>query len=114
MSDSDSQKPRVEMVDPQTARRWLERGDAVLVDVREPHEFAMEHIHDATLVPLSSFNTADLPDHDGKRLLLLCASGVRCGIASEMLIRAGYKELYRVAGGLMGWKASGGSVVQGN
>ena len=113
MSESDKQ-PSVEMIDPQTARRWLERGEAVLVDVREPHEFAAEHIQDATLVPLSAFNTDDLPDHDGKRLLLLCASGVRCGMASEMLIRAGFKELYRVAGGLMGWKASGGPVVHGD
>lgn len=114
MSKSDADGPRIEMVDPQTARRWIERGDAVLVDVREAHEFAMEHVDRATSVPLSSLDPAKLPDHTDKRLILMCASGVRCGVASEMLVRAGYSELYRVAGGIMGWKASGGTVVQGS
>ena len=113
MSEGGSHKPRVEMVDPQTARRWIERGEAVLVDVREPHEFAMERIHGATLVPLSAFDPRSIPESKGKRLLLMCASGIRCGMASELLARAGYAELYRLAGGIMGWKAAGGPVVLG-
>jgi rhodanese-related sulfurtransferase len=111
MSNGDSRKPRIEMVDPQTARRWMERGEALLIDVREPHEFAMERIQGATLVPLSSFDPSNVPNADGKRLLLMCASGIRCGMASEILARAGHGELYRLAGGLMGWKAAGGPVV---
>jgi rhodanese-related sulfurtransferase len=43
----------------------------------------------------------------------MCASGIRCGMASELLARAGFPELYRLAGGIMGWKAAGGPVVQG-
>jgi rhodanese-related sulfurtransferase len=113
MSNGDSRKPRVEMVDPQTARRWIEHGEVVLIDVREPHEYALERIQGATLVPLSSFDPHSIPDAGGKRLLLMCASGIRCGMASELLVRAGYDELYRLAGGLMGWKAAGGPVVQG-
>lgn len=114
MANDDAEKPRVEMVDPQTARQWLERGEAVLVDVRERHEYTAEHIQGATLVPLSAFDPAALQNPTGKRVLLMCASGVRCGVASEMLIRAGHKELYRLSGGLMGWKASGGRVVAGD
>jgi len=106
-------KPKIEMVDPQTARNWIERGEVVLVDVREPHEFAMERIDGATLVPLSSFNPNAVPNPDGKRLLLMCASGVRCGMASELMIRAGCGDIYRLAGGIMGWKAAGGPVIQG-
>jgi len=113
MSGDKSQPTRIEMVDPQTARRWIERGEAVLVDVREPHEYAMERIHGATLVPLSAFDPRSVPNTDGKRLLLMCASGVRCGMASELLARSGYPEIYRLAGGIMGWKAAGGPVVHG-
>ena len=113
MSESESQKPRVEMVDPQTAQRWIGRGEAVVVDVREPHEYAMEHIDGAALVPLSAFDPAKIPNRDGKRLLLICASGVRCGVASEMLVCAGSTELYRIAGGIMGWTAAGGRLTQG-
>ncbi len=113
MSDDKSQKPRIEMVDPQTARVWIERGEAVLVDVREPHEYALERIQGATLVPLSAFDPRSIPSAEGKRLLLMCASGVRCGMASELLARSGYPEIYRLAGGIMGWKAAGGPVVHG-
>lgn len=114
MSDNEPQQPRVEMVDPQTARHWIDRGDAVLIDVREPHEYAMEHIQGATLIPLSAFDPNNIPDHTDKRLLLMCASGVRCGVASEMLKRAGFTEMFRLAGGIMGWKAAGGPVVHGD
>jgi len=114
MSDDESQKPRIEMVDPQTARRWMELGEAVVVDVREPHEFSLEHVRGATLIPLSAFDPRSVPSADGKRLLLMCASGVRCGMASELLVRSGYKEIYRLAGGIMGWKAAGGPVVHGS
>lgn len=114
MSDDKRGAPKIEMVDPQTARRWIERGEAVIVDVREPHEFALERIQGATLVPLSAFDPRTIPDAAGKRLLLMCASGVRCGMASELLARTGYPEIYRLAGGLMGWKAAGGPVVHGD
>jgi rhodanese-related sulfurtransferase len=106
-------QPRVEMVDPHTAQRWIERNEAVLIDVREPQEFAMEHIAGAESNPLSAFDSARLPANSDKRMLLMCASGIRCGIASQVLLRAGHTSLYRMAGGLMGWKASGGAVVQG-
>jgi rhodanese-related sulfurtransferase len=113
MSDDKSQQPRIEMVDPQTARVWIERGEAVLVDVREPHEFALERIQGAILVPLSAFDPRSIPSAEGKRLLLMCASGVRCGMASELLARTGYPKIYRLAGGIMGWKAAGGPVEHG-
>lgn len=113
MSESGSQSPKIEMIDPQTARRWIERGDVVLVDVREPHEFALERIEGATLLPLSAFDPRAIPEAEGKRLILMCASGVRCGMASELLVRSGWTQVYRLAGGLMGWKAAGGPVVHG-
>ena len=114
MSDDKSHAPRIEMVDPQTARNWIERGEAIVIDVREPHEFALERIQGATLVPLSAFDPRKIPNAEGKRLLLMCASGVRCGMASELLVRSGFPEIYRMAGGIMGWKAAGGPVIHAN
>lgn len=111
MSGEESRPPKVEMVDPQTARQWIERGEAVVVDVREPHEFALERIDGATPMPLSAFDPRRIPETAGKRLLLMCASGIRCGMASEILVRAGYGDVYRLAGGITGWKAAGGRVV---
>jgi len=111
--DNQLAEPRIEMVDPHTAQRWIERGEAMLVDVREPQEFAMEHIAGAESVPLSAFDPARLPAAPDKRMLLMCASGVRCGMAALVLLRAGHTNVYRMAGGLMAWKSSGGAVVRG-
>jgi rhodanese-related sulfurtransferase len=34
-----------------TLKMWLERGEALLIDVREPSKYAPEHIRDAQLLP---------------------------------------------------------------
>lgn len=103
---------RVTMVDPKTARAWVEAGEAVVVDVREPHEYAAAHLAGATLVPLSAFDPSAIPPHEGKKLLLHCAVGVRCGVAADVLARVGgFPELYRLAGGLKAWIEDGGPVI---
>ena len=37
-------KSRIEQVDPDAAREELARGDAVLIDTREPHEWDQAHL----------------------------------------------------------------------
>lgn len=56
----------------------LADGSILLVDVREPHEFAAGRIPGSMSRPLSQFDPADLPNVPGKRLVLSCAAGVRC------------------------------------
>ena len=43
-------------VEATTLKMWLEQGEALLIDVREPLEYAAEHIPDAQLLPLSTFD----------------------------------------------------------
>ena len=45
-------------VEATTLKVWLERGEALLIDVREPSKYAPEHIRDAQLLPLSTFDPA--------------------------------------------------------
>ena len=47
-------KSRIAQVDPQSANEEIERGDAVLIDTREPHEWDVGHLHGASLVPPAS------------------------------------------------------------
>ena len=44
---------QVTMVDIDTARAWIDQGKAVVVDVREQHEYDAGHIKGAILLPLS-------------------------------------------------------------
>lgn len=52
-------------------------GEALVVDVREPGEFAGGHIPGAINLPLSRFDPAQLPLDKGKQIVLNCAAGMR-------------------------------------
>jgi rhodanese-related sulfurtransferase len=104
---------QVTMIDVPTARQWIEAGEAVVVDVRERHEYAAGHIKGAHLRPLSTWDPDELPEvPPGKRLLLQCRSANRCGMAAQNLIDNGYQgPINRLAGGLLAWVAAGAPVV---
>ncbi len=106
---------QVKMVDVDTALDWIKADKAVVVDVRERHEYEAEHIEGAHLLPLSEFDPADLPSVPaGKRLIVHCRSANRCGIAAARLVESGYKgEINRLDGGMLAWVAAGAPVVSG-
>lgn len=105
----DNNKPRIQIETPETIMMWLERGEAILIDVREEHEYHAEHIPGSVLIPLSRFDPSDFPDTTGKKLVLHCRSGQRCGIASGILAAAGFsQDLFRMEGGILNWVQKGG------
>ena len=85
----------------------LAAGRIVLVDVREPNETAVERIPGATLLPLSRFDPAALPDPAGRTLVFSCASGIRSVKACEIARAAGLPYDAHLAGGLKAWKSAG-------
>jgi rhodanese-related sulfurtransferase len=89
----------------------LARGEIVLIDVREPSEYAVERIHGAMLFPLSTFDPAALPDEVGKQVVLQCGSGKRSEMALLKAVAAGVKVRSHMGGGIMAWKAAGLPVV---
>jgi len=103
--------PVAQVVPASEVKEWAAAGEAVIVDVREPHEHAAEAIPGAISLPLSVFDAAKLPEvPEGKRLVFHCRSGVRCGTAAEQARLQGYKgKIHRLEGGIMGWKAAGGA-----
>ena len=109
-----SSGPTVEFIDSETLKSWIASGDAVIVDVREAHEYQVARIEGSTLIPLSSFDPGMIPKHHDKKLVIHCASGVRCGIASQALVEAGYAgQIHRLQGGIEAWYHSGGLIEQG-
>jgi rhodanese-related sulfurtransferase len=94
-------------IDSQTLQAWLACGDTVLVDVREPAEYAREHIVGAQLMSLAALDPAQLPRD--KRIVLCCASGNRSQTAAR---RLGLSGLAHLEGGLFAWKAYGFPTVK--
>lgn len=103
-----------EFITAETAKSWLEADEAVLIDVREAPEHAAARIEGAILNPLSGFDPASVPPHEGKKLILHCASGIRCGMAADQMAGAGYDEtIYRLQGGIQAWHEAGYPVAFG-
>lgn len=95
-------------ISPRDAKRRLDDGTAILVDIREAAEHARENIPGARLLPLSVFDPASLP-HDAKHSAVIfhCQGGNRTRANAAKLAMCGYPEVYALDGGLQGWKASG-------
>jgi len=88
-------------------KRKLETGDAVLIDIREPNEHALEHIVEARLAPLSSFDPQALADCRDKVGVFHCKSGMRTRTNSARLAACGFTQAYFLDGGIEAWKAAG-------
>lgn len=114
MSGRDAGKARIRLADAAEVLAWLQAGEAVIVDVREGDEFAAGHIPGAASMPLSRFEPARVPRPQDKKLVVHCASGVRCGTAATRLAAAGYEGvIYRMTGGLKAWARIGGPLEPG-
>jgi rhodanese-related sulfurtransferase len=90
----------------QGAVHLINRERAVLVDVREPEEFASGHMIGAKNVPLNLLEEKLTGAVKNKNvpLLLVCATGARAQRAVAMAKKLGYEQAQAVAGGLKAWK----------
>src|SRR5690242_16718396 len=94
-------------IDAATAKRWLDEGDTVMIDVREPAEVAGEAVPGARVAPLSRFDPAALALGPERRVVMLCASGIRSAKAGAQLAAFGGREVVNLKGGLGAWKQAG-------
>ena len=101
------QNPSVRDLTPEEVARGLEEGRILLVDVREPNETALERFPGAVLVPLSSFDPADIPEPAGRDVVFACRSGRRSVTASLAAQEQGFPYGSHLAGGILAWKAAG-------
>lgn len=106
MSDPD-RTHEVRNLTPDEVAHGLREGKMLLVDVREPNETAIERYPGAVIVPLSSFDPAQIPDPAGKEVVFACRSGKRSVTASLAAQARGYPYASHLAGGIIAWKAAG-------
>jgi len=87
--------------------------DVMLIDVRQPEEYAAGHVRTAHLLPLQ-----EVPDHVAElptdaEVVVMCRSGSRSAMASEFLIEQGVRAV-NLAGGILAWADAGHEVVTGD
>ncbi|MBB4196551.1 sulfurtransferase [Rhodoblastus sphagnicola] len=101
----------VEIVTREQLKQGLAEGKILLLDVREPNEFAAGHIPGAVSFPLSTFDPSRLPRENGKRIVFSCRSGQRTQRAIEMARLGGRGDAdTHYAGSMNDWLAAGESV----
>jgi len=77
----------------------LVNNGAVILDVRSAMEFASGHIKNAINIPVEnlSSNLSKLPSKN-KTIITCCASGMRSGMAKNILTKNGYTNVFNVGG----------------
>lgn len=94
-------------IDPATLKRRLDDGSAVLIDIREPGEYAREHVLGARLVPVATIDRHDFDRDHGKALVFHCRSGNRTATNAARILARDFAEAYQLSGGIDAWKAAG-------
>lgn len=87
-------------------KRLIEAHQAVLIDIREPGEYAREHIAAARLVPLSKLDAHDFSAERGT-VIFHCQSGNRTCMNFDRLQQSSATDIHVLEGGLNAWKAAG-------
>lgn len=93
----------------------IQHNSSLIIDVREPEEFALGHIENAINIPrgVLEFRTdtnypgaiASLFDKTAN-IILYCRSGGRSALAAQSLSKMGYKAVVSMAGGFMAWEVA--------
>lgn len=118
MDDANAAVPRIA---PAEVQALIAKGDAVVIDVREPQEVEQSgKVSGAINISRGMLEfraDAQSPYHDprlatGKTIILYCASGARSALGGKLLKDMGYERVFNL-GGFRDWEAAGGAVEKG-
>ncbi len=91
-------------ITPLELKAKIDRGDDfVLVDVREPEEYAIARIPGSKLIPLRTVPERLHELSSADEIVVHCRSGVRSGQAVEFMKQAGYRKVKNLVGGILRW-----------
>jgi len=85
----------------------LRDAGALILDVREPDEWAAGHIPGATLIPLGELagRLGELPRDES--IVVVCRSGNRSAQGRDLLLGAGFPAVTSLDGGMTDWASAG-------
>ncbi|WP_338416493.1 rhodanese-like domain-containing protein [uncultured Sphaerotilus sp.] len=108
-------RARISEIAPAAASTALVAADLVL-DVREPDEYAAGHLPGAVNIPrgLLEFKLSGNPAYERRdlQIVVYCKTGGRAALAACALHEMGYVSVQSVAGGIDAWIAQGGQVAK--
>lgn len=103
-------KQQIQEIDTTTAQARL--AGSLILDVREPAEYAAGHLPGAVNIPrgVLEFQIGNRPEFQGRQqaaIVVYCQTGGRSALAAHALNQLGYTEAVSMAGGFKAWAESG-------
>ena len=106
-SQLQTKQPKAEIIQSE-----LQNNTALLIDVREPDEFAADHAENAKNTPLGDIEAGKLTKANMTvKIYVYCRSGKRAGVAKTALEKQGYTNVENL-GGLSDWREIGGRTAK--
>lgn len=92
-----------EITAPEVKKMMDEKKPFVLVDVREPHEFQICRIPGSILIPLGEVPKRMHELNSADEIVVHCRSGMRSAQAVDFLMKAGFRKIHNLKGGVLAW-----------
>lgn len=102
-------KKNITEISPAEAQQQAERGDAVLIDVRENEDWREDHAKGAKHLGRGVIELEieeQVPDLKTP-IICYCGGGSRSALVAESLQKMGYENVRSMAGGFRAWKEAG-------
>lgn len=104
----------IKTINASTLNDWMKQKQVVLIDVREPDEYASENIATSHLIPLNTIALKKIPEVGDRKLVLHCKAGKRSMDACERLVAEDPSlEVFSLDGGIAAWMQAGFPVNKG-
>lgn len=94
-------------IDARSLASRMKTNDLTLIDIREPDEFAREHIEGAVSLPLSRLEAGHVALRGTTPVAFTCRSGMRTNANCDRLAGHVGEPAFVLQGGLEGWKQAG-------
>ena len=108
-------------IEPQEFKKWLDEGKEVMVlDTRNDYELRVGTFENAIDLDIKSFrefpeSTQKLEQDKSTPVVMFCTGGIRCEKASVVMENQGWKNVYQIKGGILGYfKECGGAHWNGD
>jgi hydroxyacylglutathione hydrolase len=85
-------------------RQMLQKGEIMLLDVREPREWEQGIVEGAKLIYVGKLKDKLDEVPRGKPIASMCSVGHRGSLGASILQKAGFRDVYNVLGGFTAWK----------
>ena len=91
-------------INPEQVKELRERGEKfVLLDVREPEEYAIAQIEGSTLIPMDQVPARQQELDPDEHIVVVCHHGVRSLNVTHWLRQQGFEKAQSMRGGIHRW-----------